>query len=154
MHPGLTKLNILLDLIGRKRVLLSQILTICENQELILSAPRSDDNDRLFIGMGNEKQLLVDQVVAADELFQKMFDEMGEAFHEIGEANKDVVRKMQEGIMGVTELDAKIRLAENRNLECISRARTTVPPKPVNEVSKQQVLQEYKAQATKGKRKK
>ena len=145
MDQSVAKLSILLDLIGKKVGLLSQILTICENQEAILVAERSEEYDKLFIGMGREKQLLVDEVITTDELFQKIFNEIGEDFEAVGESNTEVIRKLQERIMGVTELDAKIRLAENRNLERLAQARTTYPKQGITEVSKQQLLEKYKS---------
>ena len=145
MQSNVAKLNILLDLIRKKKVLLAQILTICENQEAVLAAERSAEHDRLFIGMGHEKQLLVDEVVATDTLFQKMFDEIGSDFQVVAEEHKDMIQSLQELVMGVTELDTNIRLTENRNLESIARTRSHQPPRSVNEVSKQQLLKQYKS---------
>ena len=145
MQANVAKLNILLDLIAKKRGFLVQILTICENQEAILSAERNEEYDKLFIGMGDEKQLLVDEVVATDNLFQKMFDELGEDFQHIGDSNKDVIRNLQQHIMDVTELDAKIRLTENRNLERIAQTRVNPPQRSVTEASKKQLLKLYKS---------
>ncbi|MCL2616597.1 MAG: hypothetical protein FWD96_03000 [Defluviitaleaceae bacterium] len=145
MQTNDVKLRVLLDLIGKKKALLTQILTICENQESILSAERNEELDRMFIEMGNEKQALVDEVIATDNFFQKVFDELGENFERTGEDNKDVIKLMQSHIMGVTELDTKIRLAENRNVERITRTRAQ-PVKPsVNQVSKQHLLKQYKS---------
>ena len=145
MQGNVSKLNILLDLISKKRGLLVQILTICENQEAILSAERNEEYDKLFIGMGNEKQLLVDEVVATDAMFQKMFDEFGDDFQNLGDSGKDVIRSLQELVMNVTELDAKIRLTENRNLDRIAQERVN-PPKPsITEASKKQLLKQYKS---------
>ena len=145
MQTNVAKLNILLDLIGKKRGLLVQILTICENQEAILSAERNEEYDRLFIGMGNEKQLLVDEVVATDALFQKMFDELGDDFQSLCESSKDVIRNIQELVMSVTELDTKIRLTENRNLDRIAQERVNPPQRSITEASKQQLLKQYKS---------
>ncbi|MCL2851895.1 MAG: hypothetical protein FWE20_02500 [Defluviitaleaceae bacterium] len=145
MQSNISKLNILLDLIVKKKGLLTQILTICENQEAILSAERNEEYDKLFIGMGAEKQVLVDEVVATDALFQKMFDEIGSDFNLVGNENKNVIRGLQDQIMTVTELDTKIRLTENRNLERIASVRAKQPQRSVNEVSKQQLLKQYKS---------
>ena len=145
MQSGAANLNILLDLIGKKRGLLVQILTICENQEAILSAERSQEYDKLFIGMGNEKQLLVDEVVATDTLFQKLFDGLGEDFRPLGDSDKDMVRNLQDLVMAVTELDAKIRLTESRNLERIAQTRVTPPQRSVTEASRRQLLEQYKS---------
>jgi len=148
MQPNETnsvKLSVLLDLVGKKKALLTQILTICENQETVLSAERNEELDKLFIGMGNEKQKLVDEVIATDGFFQKIFDELGDDFERTGNNNLDIIQSLQDHIMGVTELDAKIRLAENRNLDRINRTRVQPITRSVNEASKQQLLQQYQS---------
>lgn len=144
MDANAVKLKILLDLIGKKKGLLSQILVICENQEALLAAERSEEYDKLFIDMGSEKQLLVNDVTDTDTFFQKIFSELGEDFERISNENKDVIKSLQEHVMTVTELDAKIRLTEGRNRDKIARTRAMPGQRDISEALKRQLLEHYR----------
>ena len=139
-------LRLMQDLLDKKAAALKQILGITENQEALLGAYDQEDFRDMIIEMGKQKQLLIDEVLSGDEFFQKTFEEYKAALDD-PQAYRGILAGLQETIMQVTELDARIRLCEQRNQALLQYQRQTSsgPSRTANEAQKQQLLGRYKS---------
>lgn len=138
------KVKLLMDVLAVKLRTLTQILNITENQEsLLLSDDTSGALSVFFDGMSREKQVLIDEVTKADNLFQSAFNEISEDFERFAQGNKELVVGLQEGIKRVMDVDIKIRVMEQRNRELVSKhkkgGKIAVP-----KASKGYLLEQYK----------
>lgn len=136
------RLKILMDVLEKKGEALTQILNICENQCLLFSQPSSSERSEFLKQMNIEKQHLIEQVIDCDDVFQSMFDDMRDQFEREAENHLELVRKLQEQIRIITELDVKIRAQEGKNkaiLKAIEPPRTTSK----RTLSKSYVLKQY-----------
>jgi hypothetical protein len=131
-----TSFRLLLDVLGKKKRALAQILNITENQGALLVSRRAEETDPetcrlLFHGMNEEKQRLIDEVLKADTVFQDVFGGLGPEFERRAEAYPLLVRGLQGNIKEVMDLDVKIRLQErtNRTLSAkpVSKSKTEAP---------------------------
>jgi hypothetical protein len=108
------KLGILGDILTKKRDALLAILGICENQELLYNSPNTPERRDFLIGLGKEKQLQIDQVLACDDMFQGIFEGISDYFQKKGPEYAERVLLLQSGINEVMELDVKIRAQEEK----------------------------------------
>ncbi len=136
------KIKLLFDILIRKKRLLYQVLTITENQEmLLLSGEKSEEIAAFFNGMCTEKQNLIDEIMKADNLFDNTFSEISPQFEEYADKNKEIVRKLQDNIKEVMDFDVKIRVLEQRNKEFIERSKNQKPK--THAVSKNYMIKQY-----------
>ena len=109
-----TKLAILQEVLDKKQEALTDILNISENQEMLYLSPPSEERREFLIEMGKEKQRQVDEVLACDEVFQRIFDSIADDFAEKSGDCKEKVARLQISINAVLELDVKIRAQEEK----------------------------------------
>ena len=140
------KLTILQDILVKKKSLLSQVLSITDNQEQILQ--HSDGNPeikQMFSEMNIEKQNLIDNIMAADTLFQNMFGEISDELSNSTTDFRPRILALQALIREVMDLDIKIRVREQRNKDIVSKTYTK-PKINVPKASKAYMLEQYKQQ--------
>jgi hypothetical protein len=109
-----TKLNILGEILSKKREALLAVLAISENQESLYASPAGPERREFLMEMGKEKQRHIDDVLTCDEVFQGVFESIGEIFVEKGPDYADRVKSLQATISEVLELDIKIRAQEEK----------------------------------------
>ena len=115
MDQFLLHLRLLNELLEKKLRVLTQILNITENQQSVITAGASGSEVlRLYEGMSEEKQRLIDAVIKGDRVFEQTYREIGPVFEKEGPRHAGLVKRMQEGIRRVTALDARIRVREAR----------------------------------------
>ena len=140
-----TKLRILQDILAKKKFALECIFGICENIEGILLSP--DGQGKEFLPqMGKEKQLLIEQVLEADEVFQKLFDGISADFETNAPSHKDKIAGLQNSIKEVLELDIKIRAKEVQTKEQMlaGAAINLKKQAAANPAGKNYILEQYK----------
>ena len=152
------KLKIMHDLMEKKRGLLEQVVAICENQgELLKAQEKAPKHNKetmehfsdFFTGMGQEKQTIVDEITKTDDLFLKLYNEMGEDLQSASDTSKPIVKAMQLHVMAITDLDAKVRTTEARNLKAIERmqGKRRNTKKAYSQATKTRVIEHYKSHA-------
>ncbi len=130
-----TKLNLLRDLLQKKKAFLMQILSITENQESILVAEfeiaKSDVTavDGMFSQMNDEKQKLIDELIHSDRFFDKVFKEISPEFEMRAPSYKPIIFIIQDLIRQVTDLDVKVRVQEQKNKLAIRKVDSRTDPR-------------------------
>jgi len=109
-----TKLALLLEILSKKHAALTDVLNISENQETLYLSPPSETRRDFLIEMGKQKQKQIDEVLACDEVFQRIFDSITDEFAEKKDNYKEQVQRLQVGINLILELDVKIRAQEEK----------------------------------------
>jgi adenylate kinase family enzyme len=122
------KLNILTDILIKKKQAMTQIANICENQSLLLVQPPSDERFEMLKEISVEKQKLIEAVIECDDVFQTIFGEISGNFEEKAKLHKSQVTVLQDKIKQVMELDVKIRAYEERNKNVVTDQR----PQPLD----------------------
>jgi hypothetical protein len=115
MDEFLTKVKVLADILEKKRGCLEQILSISQNQEVILQSPPSDEHTEFFDSSNAAKQELIDKVLECDEVFERFFDGIKGRLDEKKDSCKELIIKMQSLISIILELDVAIRAQELKN---------------------------------------
>ncbi len=142
------KFNLLFDILSKKKEALSQILNLTINQEtVLLSNEETPELNVFFNEMSKEKQKLIDEVINADNFFQSTFNEMSEWFDKNANQYGEQVKKLQEQIKSVIDVDVKIRLQEQKNKELASKVRNK-PKIHALKASKSYILNKYKSNNT------
>ena len=136
------KLNLLSDILERKKKALEQILNITENQEVVLNQGKSSELVDMFNEMAGEKQKYVEIVLQADILFQKTFGELKSYFESMAEQHLKEIKILQTQISSIMDLDVAIRVKEKRNKE-LADSRRSVHKIQTPKVSKNYMLQQY-----------
>jgi len=136
-----TQLQLLTDIILKKRTALEQILSITENQEVLLRAADFDGTE-MFWTMNEEKQKLIEEVINADNFFERTFDELKD-FDTSARAFPEIVRGLQDLVRDVTDFDVKIRLQEQKNRGYAYRSNPHREINTGNEASKDYILKQY-----------
>ncbi len=126
-------LNLLVDIIEKKRNNLEQILNITLNQHELIG---KNDGYELFVEMNREKQHLIDDILALDNVFQRKFDLIAHNFNSkvVSEAYYKKISLIQDCIKIVLRLDNDIRVQEEKNTKELQEIK---PPKykDLNKVS-------------------
>lgn len=136
-------INVMLDLLSRKKSILAQIYNITDNQaNLLLSGQDSPEMNVFFNAMSDEKQKIIDEVVSLDDTFQAKFDECKDAFEAQAQFYKPLVELLQQQIREIMDLDANIRWLEESNRMLADRKKPHTKIKALK-VSKSHLLSEY-----------
>ncbi len=139
------KIKFLTDILERKYKLLGQIYNIMENQEFFEKTLNGEDKEILLGEAIKEKQKIIEEVIAADNTFMKVFGEFKGDLNRNQEKFKPEIRKMQEKIRLVADMDFKIRAKEQRAKKGV-RVLPSVPSKKIKtlKASKSYILDKYK----------
>lgn len=140
-----SKLNILLELLEKKEEALTQILSISENQSTVLE---SDDAEGMsfFREMNIEKQKRIDEVLDNDKAFQSLFVKLSDDFERKGPSFTKKIKRLQDKIKAVIELDIRIRVCENKNRELSQKANpnASIQAQQAPRISRNKLLTQYK----------
>ena len=109
-----TKLTLLQEILDKKHAALTDVLNISENQETLYLSPPSDERREFLIEIGKEKQKQIDEVLACDEVFQRIFDSIADEFAIKSGDYKEKVQRLQTSINEILKLDVKIRAQEEK----------------------------------------
>jgi len=143
-----TKLALLQEVLDKKQVALTMVLNISENQETLYLSPASDERREFLLEMGKEKQKQIDDVLACDEVFQRIFDSIANEFEEKKTSYVEQVRQMQHGINAVLELDVKIRAQEEKSkvlaAESFGQTQRIAGQTNINPANTNYILERYK----------
>jgi len=142
-----TKLALLQEILNKKQVALFSILNISENQETLYLSPPSEERREFLLEMGKEKQKQIDDVLACDEVFQRIFDSIAEEFTEKKDEYTEKIRRLQFSINEVLELDVKIRAQEEKGKAIVSEnfAKKPAVQSDINPANTSYILSKYKA---------
>ena len=108
------KMRFLTDILERKLDFLKQIYGITENQELFEKTMSGEDREVLLREAVREKQKIIDELIAADNTFIRVFGEFKGELNRNRDKFKDDIKIMQEIIRLVSDMDFKIRAKEMR----------------------------------------
>ena len=150
MSDPSVKINMLIDILHTKNRVLSQVLTITENQgNMLLSAETGEEIAHLWRGVNLEKQSLIDEALQADAAFQNIFESFGADFESYARAQAALTEKMQNLVRLAMALDAKIRTQEQINRELAAKIGKN-KKKDASEASKRYVMAQYAKNNRKG----
>lgn len=114
MRVLLTKLELLIDILEKKKEVLHTILALTENQSTLLEQPSSIEILQAFKEVSDEKQKWIEEVLTLDTVFNRTFSKI-EGFEEEAHAYKETIIKLQKLVEQVTDVDIKIRVIEQKN---------------------------------------
>lgn len=139
------KLNILADILVKKKTALSEILSISQNQESVYDQPATPERRDFLMQMGQEKQVRIDTVITCDDAFQSIFDSIKNIFEKKGKEYPEKVRALQASIAETLEIDVKIRAQEEKT-KLATQAAWGQKPESMEtpEATKNQILSAYK----------
>ncbi|MDR2182671.1 MAG: hypothetical protein LBE55_00695 [Clostridiales bacterium] len=109
-----TKLALLQEILDKKQAALTDVLNISENQETLYLSPPSSQRREFLLEMGKQKQVQIDDVLACDEVFQRIFDSIADEFAQKKDEFAHEIRRLQDSINAVLQLDVKIRAQEEK----------------------------------------
>lgn|GEM_PF-564012 len=133
MDKMVTELNIMIDGLKKKANALAEILNITENQRTVIESELSFEEIRDIIFQMNEgKQAAIQIVRTCDDMFEAMLKDIGQDLESRQDMYKPQVRKMQEGIRKVMDLDVKIRIGEEENNRLLDEKRGGFPAQTVS----------------------
>lgn len=139
------KLNILADILEKKKTALGEVLAISQNQESVYDAPASAERRDFLVQMGQEKQKRIDDVIKCDDAFQSIFDGIKNIFEQKGKEYPEKVRALQISISETLEMDVKIRAQEEKTRLATQAAwGQRAESSDTNEVAKNRILAQYK----------
>jgi len=148
MNEGFfAEMKLLHGILDEKQNALSQILGICENQEMLYTHPASPERTAFSREIAIEKQKLIEEVLECDNVFQSIFERMKPTFEANAERAPKPVAVLQARIREVMETDIKIRAQEEKNKRLIQTETATrsisAPHTPIATKPRAYVLGQY-----------
>jgi len=139
------KINLLRDILDRKFEYLRQIYNITENQEMFEKTLNGDDKKILLGEAVKEKQKIIESVIAADNLFLKLFSEFRGQLNENQQFFHDEILQLQQKIRKIADMDFKIRAKELYAKQGVSVQKNVFSEKiKVPKTSKNYILEKYR----------
>lgn len=119
------QIKLLTDILNKKFEILKEILSITENQGIVL---KSSPNEReLFMNMFDEKQNRIDNISAGDDVFNKIFTPVIEQIKYNKVSYKSYIASMQKLVKAIMDIEIRIKLEERNNLKYMQNIINTVP---------------------------
>jgi len=115
-----TKLNILNDILDKKREILECIYNITENQEQICKISKNAESKNMLNDITYEKQNMIDKIIEIDKIFISIFDSFKDELNKNRYIYMDKILILQNKIRAVADIDIKIRVKEQRNKNLFS----------------------------------
>ena len=139
IYNKINNLNYLLD---RKIEILNIILNITKSQHIVFKEDRNVDS---FIDISlEEKQGLIDELINIDEMFLSIFEGFKGALNQNKNIFKEDLKKIQNKIQQISDIDLKIRLQEEKNKQLINNNVNFNQEKiKTLKVSKNEMLKKY-----------
>lgn len=137
------KINNLSCLLDRKKELLTQVLNITKNQNIVFEI--NDNETKSFLDVSvKEKQKLIDELLHIDEMFICIFESFNGDLNQNKQMFKDDILTLKHKIQQISEIDFKIRLQEEKNKNTTTYNKPNHLPKiKTLKMSKQQMLKKY-----------
>lgn len=126
------QLKLLSDILNKKFSILQEILSITENQGVILKSMPNEKE--MFFSMFNEKQIRIDNINSGDEIFNRMFGTLMEKIKAEKTSYKTYIAEMQKCVKTIMDIEIKIKLQERNNNKYMQNIINVVP---MNIVAKQ-----------------
>lgn len=123
------QLKLLIDILNKKFSMLNEILSITENQGILLKS--CPDNREMFLSMFDEKQIRIDNISSGDDIFNRIFKVIVEDIKRENTSYKVYVSDMQVLVKAIMDLEIRIRLEERNNTKYMKKVINTVPMKVV-----------------------
>lgn len=120
-----TQFKLLIDILTKKYDTLSEILSITENQGMILKT--MPEEREMFMGMVEEKQSRIDSISTGDDIFNKVFAETMEILKKEKNTYKTYIAEMQRLIKAIMDMEIRIRLEERNNQKRMQNAINIMP---------------------------
>lgn len=120
-----TQFKLLIDILTKKYDTLSEILSITENQGMILKT--MPEEREMFMGMVEEKQTRIDSISTGDDIFNKVFAETMEILKKEKNTYKTYIAEMQRLIKAIMDMEIRIRLEERNNQKRMQNAINIMP---------------------------
>ena len=139
IYNKINNLNYLLD---RKIEILNIILNITKSQHIVFKEDRNVDS---FINISlEEKQGLIYELINIDEMFLSIFEGFKGALNQNKNIFKEDLKKIQNKIQQISDIDLKIRLQEEKNKQLINNNVNFNQEKiKTLKVSKNEMLKKY-----------
>lgn len=122
-----SQLKLLMDILKKKLNMLEEILSITENQGIVLKS--MPDDRQMFMNMFEEKQTRIDSISSGDDVFNRLFGTVIEEVKNSKTSYKQYIAEMQKLVKKVMETEIKIRLEERNNVKYMQRIINVVPLK-------------------------
>ncbi len=139
-------LNLLVDMIKKKKTILEQVLNITLNQRELLG---KEEGQELFVEMNKQKQNLIDEVLVLDNIFQRKFDSIVHNFNSkvVVEAYRDKIVTIQDCTKSILRLDNEIRVEEDKNTKYLKEVKINRQQRieKIKESRKNDVINLYKS---------
>lgn len=137
------KINNLFCLLDRKKELLTQVLNITKNQNIVFENNDNDAKSFLDISV-KEKQKLINELLQIDEMFINIFESFNGDLNQNKQMFKDDILNLKYKIQQISEIDFKIRLQEEKNKNITTYNKSNQLPKiKTLKMSTQQMLKKY-----------
>lgn len=137
------KINNLFCLLDRKEELLTQVLNITKNQNIVFENNDNDAKSFLDISV-KEKQKLINELLQIDEIFINIFESFNGDLNQNKQMFKDDILNLKYKIQQISEIDFKIRLQEEKNKNITTYNKSNQLPKiKTLKMSTQQMLKKY-----------
>ncbi len=121
------QLNLLIDILNKKISMLEEILSITENQGIVLKSAPQDR--QIFMSMFEEKQIRIDSIASGDDIFNRLFNETIEKVKLQKVSYKQQISTMQRLVKTIMDTEIRIRLEERNNTKYMQRIINAVPMK-------------------------
>ncbi|MCL2398901.1 MAG: hypothetical protein FWC91_04035 [Defluviitaleaceae bacterium] len=154
------ELKVLIECLKKKKLVLKQIVSITENQGVVLSSGASHNEIyTFFMHMNAEKQESIEKVLQYDQVFDDMLQKAGPILDANPSKYGEQVRTLQDLIRSVMDLDVQVRVAEDQNNKILLQAQSqggfnviaekAEKPEPIDsgEYGSNKVINAYKNQS-------
>lgn len=151
IYNKINNLNYLLD---RKIQILSQILVITENQNIVFKGFNDDSINELINMSYDEKQSLINELVNIDSMFLEIFQSFSGSLNKNKYVFEQEIINIQNKIQQITDIDLKIRLQEEKNRQIsintsnykgnnINQTTNNIDKVKILKMSKEEMLKKY-----------
>ncbi len=123
------QLNLLIDILNKKLSMLEEILSITENQCIVLKSAPQDR--QMFMSMFEEKQIRIDSIASGDDIFNRLFNETIEKVKLQKTSYKHQISTMQKLVKTIMDTEIRIRLEERNNTKYMQHIINAVPMRMV-----------------------
>lgn len=117
-------LSVLEDSLGRKAVVLDDIMALSEEQEKLLKQEKLDLE--AFDELIDKKDALAEELTRLDDGFEALYDRIKNQLQDNKEAYRAQITAMQKLIAKITEKTVSIQAKEERNKELLSKQLATL----------------------------
>lgn len=134
-------IGIMIESLRRKAGVLKEILTLSEEQGLMMADPNLEPE--IFQKNMKKKADLIEKLEQLDNGFEQLYEKVQEELKTNKQAHKDEIIQMQELIRQLTELSMQIQTTEARNKEKVTAKFSYVRQQAKEIRNSQKIVKEY-----------